>query len=348
MQLSEDLAAVVVESTAVAIVASDASGTILLFNPCAERLFGYAAHEMLGNNISRLMPAAMRADHDGYLHDYRRTGTRRIIGTTRDVVGTHRDGTPLALSVSVSEASLEGNTLFVAAVRTAARFTHAPPAGQARAAPGRAPSTPRNDLNNLLTVIVGNAEWIRERLPNQPDIKKACDAIHDASLRCAQTVAQLRAPAPLNPPPSAAIDSSSTARDARERRTAGRASDYWPCDRRMQVRADWLQVGAAVLDLAHAAQRRMRDGGTLSLTFSHVAVNGSRLDEAPGLATGDYVCVTIGDDGEPADDRDLHALSEVRRFAHESQGAVATASRPGAGTTVHLYLPARKSDGRTP
>jgi two-component system sensor kinase FixL len=81
----------------------DARGRIESFSKAAERLFGYAADEAIGQNVSILMPAPYREAHDGYLERYLRTGEKRIIGIGRVVVGERRDGSTFPMELSVGE-----------------------------------------------------------------------------------------------------------------------------------------------------------------------------------------------------------------------------------------------------
>lgn len=81
----------------------DSSGAVLLYNAACERLFGYPADEVLGNNVSILMPSPDRENHDTYLENYLRTGTARIIGIGRDVLGRREDGSTFPMRLSVGE-----------------------------------------------------------------------------------------------------------------------------------------------------------------------------------------------------------------------------------------------------
>jgi two-component system sensor kinase FixL len=68
-----------------AMIVIDERGVVHSFSSAAERLFGYAADEVLGENVSMMMPPPYRENHDGYLDRYLRTGEKRIIGTGRVV-----------------------------------------------------------------------------------------------------------------------------------------------------------------------------------------------------------------------------------------------------------------------
>ncbi|MBX3593363.1 PAS domain S-box protein [Sphingomonas sp.] len=100
-----------------AMVVIDERGLIQSFSAAAERLFGYRQVELIGKNISQLMPDGDRARHDDYIAHYRRTGEKRIIGTGRIVVGRRRDGTEFPLELAVGETRMEGHRLFTGFIR---------------------------------------------------------------------------------------------------------------------------------------------------------------------------------------------------------------------------------------
>jgi two-component system, LuxR family, sensor kinase FixL len=102
----------IVKSAVDGIVVIDSRGRIEAFNPAAERLFGYAETEVLGHNVSLLMPSPYREEHDGYIARYLATGEQKIIGIGREVVGLHRDGRTFPLNLSVGEVSVNGERKF--------------------------------------------------------------------------------------------------------------------------------------------------------------------------------------------------------------------------------------------
>ncbi|MFO1375745.1 MAG: PAS domain S-box protein [Steroidobacteraceae bacterium] len=91
----------VLDAAVDAVIIIDGRGLIETFNRAAERMFGFEADEILGQNISRLMPEPDRSNHDGYLETYLRTGRARIIGRGREVTAQHRDGSVFPVSLAV-------------------------------------------------------------------------------------------------------------------------------------------------------------------------------------------------------------------------------------------------------
>ena len=82
-------------------------GRITAFNRSAERLFGYGANEMLGRNVSELMPEPYRGAHDDYISRYEQSGVAHIIGLGREVEAQRKDGScfPAFLTVGKVEGS---------------------------------------------------------------------------------------------------------------------------------------------------------------------------------------------------------------------------------------------------
>jgi len=95
----------------------DEVGTITSFSAAAERLFGYAEAELIGRNVSCLMPQPDRGRHDEYIAHYLKTGERRIIGVGRVVVGQRRDGSTFPMELSVGEAGEDGQRVFTGFIR---------------------------------------------------------------------------------------------------------------------------------------------------------------------------------------------------------------------------------------
>lgn len=108
---AERLAAIINTTIDGIIVISD-KGTLEAFNRGAERLFGYHESEILGRNVSVLMPSPQHEEHDRYLERYLATGHAKIIGTGREVTGRRRDGSTFPLHLSVGEMQIDGERKF--------------------------------------------------------------------------------------------------------------------------------------------------------------------------------------------------------------------------------------------
>lgn len=86
-----------------AMIVIDDHGIMQSFSSAAERQFGWTAAEVVGKNVSLLMPDPYRTAHDAYLNRYLETGERRIIGIGRVVVGERKDGSTFPMELSVGE-----------------------------------------------------------------------------------------------------------------------------------------------------------------------------------------------------------------------------------------------------
>ena len=99
------------------IITIDEQGTVLSFNPGAQTIFGYAAEEVVGRNVSMLMPEPFHSEHDRYLGDYLATGRRKIIGNGREVRGLRRDGSIFPVDLTVTEMRQAEFRTFIGVVR---------------------------------------------------------------------------------------------------------------------------------------------------------------------------------------------------------------------------------------
>ena len=111
------LLAAILNTAVDAIVTIDELGKVLHVNRAFGKLFGFASAEVVGQNISMLMPEPDRSAHDGYLHRYKQTGKAAIIGIGRQVLGQRKDGTLIPVDLAVSEVKIGERTLFAGIMR---------------------------------------------------------------------------------------------------------------------------------------------------------------------------------------------------------------------------------------
>ncbi|ARR56796.1 PAS domain-containing sensor histidine kinase [Rhizorhabdus wittichii DC-6] len=190
-----------------AMVVIDAHGLIISFSAAAERLFGYAEAEMLGSNVSRLMPSPYRERHDSYLDRYARTGERHIIGIGRKVIGQKRDGSTFPMELSVGEAEAGGEPVFTGFIRDLSEAVRMEERIEdlrsdlihvARvSAMGTMASTLAHELNQPITAVVNYVETVRDMLvePKAGDLPVIREALAESAseaMRAGQIVRRLR------------------------------------------------------------------------------------------------------------------------------------------------------------
>ena len=121
LRSNRSLLQMIIATSPDAIITIDSGGNIESFNATAEQMFGYSADEVIGRNVSYLMPDPYASEHDGYMARYRNTGERRIIGIGREVVAKRKDGTVFPIELAVGEVELDQNKRFTGFIRDISR-----------------------------------------------------------------------------------------------------------------------------------------------------------------------------------------------------------------------------------
>ncbi|WP_430414903.1 PAS domain S-box protein [Parasphingorhabdus sp.] len=188
-------------------VVMDERCRITSFSTAAQKLFGYAENELLGQNINILMPSPYHEEHDHYVERYIRTGEKRIIGIGRTVEGRKKDGTIFPLRLAVGEAVAGEQRLFTGFIidLTQTRNTEAQlQALQADllhssrlSAVGTLASALAHEINQPLSAITNYLSAARDMLDSGAELNK--DSLYEAlrqstseSLRAGTIVRRLR------------------------------------------------------------------------------------------------------------------------------------------------------------
>jgi two-component system sensor kinase FixL len=190
-----------------ALIVIDMRGRIVSFSAAAQRMFQYAETDVLGENISMLMPSPDRERHDGYIGHYIDTGEKRIIGIGRLTAARRRDGSTFPIELSVGEVNDQGQRLFTGFIRDLterqqaerrvadlqAELAHA---GRVTAM-GTLASALAHELNQPLTAIANYMEAGRDLLAVPGDLDRAMlgEAMDESArqaLRAGEIIRSLR------------------------------------------------------------------------------------------------------------------------------------------------------------
>jgi len=190
-----------------AMIVIDEHGIVQSFSSAAERLFGYAPAETVGQNVKMLMPSPYRESHDAYMHRYLTTGERRIIGIGRVVVGQRRDGSTFPMELAVGEMKSGDQRFFTGFIRdlterqkTEARLQEL----QSElvhisrlTAMGEMASTLAHELNQPLSAIINYLRGSKRLLEGVTDervapMRDAVEMATDQAMRAGQIIRRLR------------------------------------------------------------------------------------------------------------------------------------------------------------
>lgn len=107
----------VLDTAVDAIICINSQGIIDIFNNTAEKMFGYSPEEVIGKNVSLLMPEPYSSKHDDYISHYEQTGQKKIIGIGREVVAKRKNGEVFPIELAVSEVVIGDHRLYTGILR---------------------------------------------------------------------------------------------------------------------------------------------------------------------------------------------------------------------------------------
>jgi PAS domain S-box-containing protein len=353
------------------IVLIDTAGIIQSVNLSVQKLFGYPAEELLGQNVRILMPHPWREEHDGYLAHYAATGEARIIGVGRQVEGRRRDGSTFSLDLAVSEVRHGGELFFLGTLRDITeRLGMEAEIRQAQKmeAIGRLAGGVAHDFNTLLGTIRGYSEMLLGTLPRAEPARQAAEQIHRAALRGAQLTRQLLLFSRRREMRVQVVDLEKLMAEVEVLLDRLISADI-RLNRRIEpgigpVWGDPGELHQVILNLIVNACDAMPSGGALELSLSNLAAGHEIAVDGGRLPPGPYVLLTVEDSGvgmeeeirkrifepffttkEPGKGTGL-GLSTVHAIVGRAHGGIAVESRPAQGTTFRVYLPRASPEQR--
>jgi len=344
-------------------------GVIQMCNATAEKIFGNSANGVVGENAAYLFPEARGKDFGDFIRKFMVTASSGSSGIGVETTALRKDGNEFPISLIASEMSTRQDGLIIGSFTDLTELKslqeqvfHV----QRLEAVGQLTGGIAHEFNNILAVVMGNAELLKEQAELTESSEAMAGIIVSSAERGAQLTQRLLAFSRKQSlkPQVLEIDELVTDMVALLTPTLGESirieartpSGIW------NAYADRGQVEAALLNLAINAQHAMPDGGGLLIECANQRFDRADMQDGIEVRAGDYVVLSVTDQGtgmsvaiknrafEPFfTTKDVGqgsglGLSMVFGFAQQSGGYAAITSEQGKGTTVSIYLPRARDE----
>lgn len=329
------------------IITVNEQGSILSFNPAAERIFGYEPRELIGRDVNMLMPDPYKGLHPGSIRRYLKTEVPKIIGTGREVVGRRKDGSTFPLYLAVSAVSLSGKRMFTGIVRDLTDFKRMQNEiiqAQKLAAIGEMAASVGHEIKNPLAGISGAIEILKDTLADEDSRRQVMDDILTEVQRLDNTVRDLLAfSKPWNPEtqlcnPQEIVERVSTS--FREKEDLSELEFVFQENCKTTARIDPWLFEKVLWNLLDNASDAMSGVGEIQFSF----------EETPGFLT-----LTVRDSGQgvpPEHQEDVFrpffttknrgtglGLAICKKIMDAHGGTISLFSIPQKGTKVSIQFP---------
>jgi PAS domain S-box-containing protein len=368
---SEARKTAILEAALDAIITMDHEGTIVEFNPAAERVFGFARADVVGKEMAGLiLPEGLRDRYRQCLASQPAGDENPSLGQRHELTALRADSSEFPVELTITPIRLEGSPLFTAYLRdlserkrteatlqkTEEQFRQM----QKMEAVGRLAGGVAHDFNNLLTVITGYSDMLLEMLAADGGARGLVEEIAKAGERAASLTRQLLAFSRKQVLEPRVLNLNTVVADMNKllERLIGEDIDLatLQASNLAAVKADPGQLEQVLLNLAVNARDAMPHGGKLTIATSMIELNEADAN-APDLPPGPYVLLTVNDTGcgmEPAVKARIFepfyttketgkgtglGLATVYGIIKQSGGHITVSSEPGRGTTFKIYLP---------
>jgi PAS domain S-box-containing protein len=372
-----------VEAAPNAMIMVDSNARISMVNAAAERMFGYARSEMIGQEIELLLPEAIRSPHVKFRNDFMRNPSTRSMGAGRDLLGRRKDGTEVPVEIGLNPILAPGGVQVLASIvditerlkaeREKRELEDRVRHSQKLESLGVLAGGIAHDFNNLLSVILGNAELALMNVPQGSPAAKHLDRIFSTARRAAELSRQMLAYSGRGRFEVKQINLTQMVREIGEllhvsiSKKAKVRMEFSPD--LPSIDADVAQVNQVVMNLITNANESLEDKpGEINVRTGMCHVDHVYLKECaadPEVKPGAFVYVEVQDTGCGMDATTRARIFEpffTTKFAGRGLGLAATLgivrshkgclhvkSEKGVGTTMRVLFPATgKGDNLQP
>lgn len=357
MRRSESWLHNLIATTQDAVVSIDRRGCVVLFNPAAERIFGYRAEEIAGKKVNQLMAEPYSSEHDGYIERYEKTGEARAIGRIRTVMAKRKNGEQFPIELSVTEIDVDQDVHYAAFIRDISDKNEL----QARlmeserlAAIGMTAAKIAHELGNPLNGMSLTVQLLEQRLARQsnplPDshVAATLKRLKDEISRLNQLAGEFRTISRKEKYDFRRVSLARIVEDLISLQSADLSErgieliSLVPGDL-PAVNVDADKIKQALLNLTKNSAEAMPSGGRI--TIEAFSTHEALVLEISDTGTGIPLDI---DAFEPFTTTKKTGtglgLVIVRQIVTAHCGKISYRSRPGEGTTFRIHLPLSKSD----
>jgi len=347
------------------VITIDERGEITSVNQAVEGIFQYAAGELIGRNVKKLMPEPYHSEHDSYVGHYLHTGEKKIIGIGREALGQRKDGEVFPIDLAVCEFAQGGERFFSGIIRDITQRKHLEEQllqAQKMESVGRLAGGIAHDFNNQIGIILFDVDMMLNGLSEPDPLHEDLLKIRKVLLRSANLTRQLLVFSRRQPMEMQSLDLNRQVCELQRMldRLLGVdiAIQVDLADDLATVWADGGNIDQVLINLAINARDAMPEGGVLEIKLQNVVIDAGYCKQHTQARPGPYVQMCISDTGTGMNRKVVQqifdpffttkevgkgtglGLSVVYGIVQAHEGWVTVESRVGEGTRFEIYLPA--------
>ena len=365
-RMADEIRTALIQSAPLAIWAIDLEGRVILWNPAAERIFGWAAPEVMGKTLP-MIGQDERSEFQQWLERFRKGEPMSAVERTR----MRKDGSKVDVAIWTAplhdaSGAISGTLKLDADITHRKELEEQFRQSQKLEAIGRLAGGVAHDFNNLLTVILGYSGMLLET-PSSDIVQEYGSEIQSAASRASALTAQMLAFSRKQLTQPRTVDMNDVITNAAKLLGRLIGEDIELVTRLApglgKIKADPAHLDQVIMNLAVNARDAMSGGGRLTIETANAMLDDSYTEIHPEVKPGPYVMLAVSDTGvgmtpevrarlfEPffttkeAGKGTGLGLSIVYGIVKQNGGELVVYSEPGGGASFKLYFP--MVDGHT-